>query len=94
MKINIQTPGIKARSELVELVNLKVARLGQLSDRILEAKVLLKTDKSATRDNKVCEITLVIPGNDLFVKRQSETFEQAVLSAVSTSKEQIASWKR
>ena len=25
MKINIQTPGIKARSELVELVNLKVA---------------------------------------------------------------------
>ncbi len=94
MKINIQTPGIKARPELVELVNLKVAKLGQLSDRILEARVLLKTDKSATRDNKVCEITLVIPGNDLFAKRQSETFEKALLSAVSTSKEQIASWKR
>ena len=66
MKIDIQTPGIKARQELLDLITEKVSKLEHLSDRILEARVLLKTEKSDIRDNKICEIRLVIPGNDLF----------------------------
>ena len=93
MKINIQTPGFKARKELLELIDEKVGKLSHLSDRILEAHVLIKSDKSDTRDNKVCEISLVIPGNDLFAKRQAQTFERAVHDAVITSKRQITNWK-
>ena len=92
MKINIQTPGFKARPELLELIDEKVGKLSRLSDRILEVNVLVKTDKSDTRENKVCEITLVIPGNDLFAKAQSQTFEQAVHETVTMSKRQITDW--
>ena len=93
MKINIQTPGFKARKELLELISGKVRKLSHLSDRILEARVLIKADKSDTRDNKVCEISLVIPGNDLFAKCRAQTFERAVHDAVLTSKRQIMNWK-
>ena len=93
MKITIQTPGFKARRELLDLINEKVGKLSHLSDRILEARVLIKADKSDTRNNKVCEISLVIPGNDLFAKIQSQTFERAVHDAVSACKRQIVNWK-
>ena len=48
MKITIQTPGFKARRELLDLINEKVGKLSHLSDRILEARVLIKADKSDT----------------------------------------------
>ena len=93
MKIDIQTPGIKARQELLDLITEKVSKLEHLSDRILEARVLLKTEKSDIRDNKICEIRLVIPGNDLFASSQAESFEHAVQDSVNKSKRQVGDWK-
>lgn len=93
MKIVIQTPGFKAQPKLLKHVKNNVEKLAVLSDRILEAQVCLTITKSSTQENKVCEIKLVIPGNDLFASKQTETFEQSVTEAYAALRHQIEKWK-
>jgi ribosomal subunit interface protein len=93
MKTIIQTPDFNANRELLKFVHEKVSKLGRLSDRILESHVRLKLDKSDTQDNKICEIRMIIPGNDLFAFRQCKTFEEATTKVVSALTRQVGSWK-
>lgn len=93
MKITIQTPDFKARRELTDYVTENVLKLSVLADRSLEVRVVLKLDKSDSKDNKVCELKVVIPGNDLFAEKQSDKFEDAVLKCIEAVKPQISRWK-
>lgn len=94
MKTVIKTPDFKARPELLKFVHEKTGKLRELSDRILECEVRLKLDKSGKQDNKVCEIHLAIPGNDLFASRQCKTFEEATSKVVTALKRQVENWKK
>jgi putative sigma-54 modulation protein len=93
MKTIIQTPDFKATQELLDFVETKIQKLDQFSDRIVEGRVVLKLDKSSTRDNKHCEIRIVIPGQDLFVERKSHSFEAAAADAIDAARQQIVKWK-
>lgn len=94
MKIVIQTPNVAAGDNLLAFVREKVSKLEGISDRLLETRVFLKVNKSDIRENKVCEIRGVIPGNDLFAERQAASFEEATLKAVEALKRQITDWKK
>lgn len=93
MKINIQSLSFHASDKLTDFTLDKVTKLRQYTDRIIEAEVVLKTEKSKTRDNKFCEIRLSIPGNDLFASRRQPTFEEAVLKTVEALKHQLVIWR-
>lgn len=93
MKINIQSLSFQANDKLVDFTTDKVEKLDQFSDRIIDAGVVLKIDRSDSRSNKICEIKLAIPGNDLYVSKQCESFEEAVLRATDALKQQLISWK-
>ena|SRR3990172_442845 len=89
MNIIIQSPHFKANEKLEAFVWDKVNRLSHFNPRIIGGEVCLKLDKSDTHENKVCEIKLAIPGKDLFVKRQSHTFEEATNEAVDALQQQL-----
>ena len=55
MNIKIQTIHFTANQNLTDFVTEKVGSLFRYSDEILAGEVSLKLDKSATRENKVCE---------------------------------------
>jgi putative sigma-54 modulation protein len=93
MKINIQTIDFNPRQDLLDLVDEKVGKLGRFSDRIIECKVLLRVEKSDKRDNKITELRAVIPGNDIFVKKQYESFEEGIQKATEALERQIKEWK-
>jgi len=94
MKIKIQTHDFTVRKELTDFVRANIAdKLSQYGERIIECEVMLKLDKSDSRQNKVCELKLVIPGNDLFASKQSESFEDAVLKSVEALRQKINRWK-
>ena len=93
MKITIQTPGIKARKNLSELIDLKMQKLGSMNERLIEAKVCLKLSKSDTTENKICEITIGVPGNELFVEKRAHTFPEAVRKAYEGMRRQVNDWK-
>lgn len=93
MKISIQTPDFRASEKLTGFVTESVQRLSGLTDRILEVQVLLKTEKSDTQKNRICELKLAIPGNDIFASRQSETFEGAVSETIKAAQQQVRRWR-
>jgi len=93
MKINIQSLHFTPHAELNNFVLDKVTKLEKFDHNILSGDVCLKLEKSSTTDNKVCEIKLEIPGNDLFAKKQSKTFEEATVLAVDALQHQIEKLK-
>jgi putative sigma-54 modulation protein len=93
MKINIQSINCTPRQDLLDLINEKIGKLEHFSDRIIESKVVLRVEKSENRENKVIEVRLGIPGNDLFVKKNCESFEEGVQKSYDVLQREIKEWK-
>lgn len=93
MKINLQTLHFKASDELVNFVEDKVSKLARFDDSIISAEVVLTEDGNGV-NNKVCDVRLVVPGNDDFVKRAAISFEEAIASCVETLKKILTEKKR
>jgi ribosomal subunit interface protein len=89
MNIKIKTLGFTAKQELTEFVHEKVGKLSQFYDKIISSEVCLCAEKSDTKENKLCDIRLIIPGNDLLASAQCKTFEEAVAQAVDVLVKQI-----
>lgn len=84
MKINLQSLKFTAKNHLKEFVEEKVAKLDRFYDRIIAAEVTLTLEDEKLVDNKACDIKLLIPGNDVLVKRNAASFEEAILTCVET----------
>jgi ribosome-associated translation inhibitor RaiA len=82
MKINLQALKFKAKEELVNFVDEKVGKLSKFDDKIISADVTLTADTANIPENKICEIRLIVPGNDDFVKKNATTFEEAISTSV------------
>jgi len=89
MKVNIQSLHFNADRKLVDFINEKISKLDHYNDSIRGADVILKLDKSSDAENKVAEIIMRLGGNDLFSKRQSKTFEEAVDGCVEALTTQV-----
>lgn len=93
MKINIQSLHFDADKKLLDFIEGKLQKLAGQYDKIIESEVTLKLDKSATNENKIAEIRLHVPGNDLYASRQCKTFEEATDLAVDALKSQLVKHK-
>lgn len=93
MTINIQSVHFDADQKLISFTEEKVMKLETFFDKIQVTDITLRLDKSSTSDNKIAEIKVHIPGNDLFAKRQCKTFEEAIDSAVQALKAQTKKHK-
>lgn len=92
MKWDIQTVGFNADSSLTDYTKEKVSGLQKYMDGIVGAEVYLKLDNSDTA-NKLAEIKLNIPGNDIYADSQAERFEGAINDACDKLKRQIRKLK-
>ncbi len=93
MDIKIQSVKFDADAKLLNFIENKINKLEQYYNNIIGAEVILRLDKSEASDNKVVDIKIFISGNDLFAKRQSKTFEEAVDSATEALKKQLVKVK-
>lgn len=90
--ITIQSTDFKPSRKLSAFVRKHLGKLESYSDRIIEIRVSLKLD-AVTESNKICEITVLVPGKDLFVSKKSDSFEEAVTLSVDALKHQLEHWK-
>jgi putative sigma-54 modulation protein len=88
MDIKIHSVRFDADAKLVDFIKSKVSKLIQFNDDIIAAEVYLRLDNSQDMENKITEIKLDIPGNSLFAKKQSKTFEEATDLAVEALRKQ------
>ncbi|TNF25116.1 MAG: ribosome-associated translation inhibitor RaiA [Bacteroidetes bacterium] len=89
MKVKIQSIHFDADVKLLNFIENKVGKLNTYSNAIIDSEVFLRLDKSSSHENKIAEIKLLVPGNDLFAKRQCKTFEEATDLAVEALRRQL-----
>ena len=93
MNIKIHSIHFDADKKLEDFIESKVNKLAQFYESILSAEVYLRLDKAQNTENKIAEIKLEIPKNNLFAKKQSNSFEAATDSVLEALKRQITKHK-
>ena len=78
MTVNIHNVHFDADAKLIEHVNKKISKLENHHDRIMKVDVFLKLDNVMHQiKDKVAEIRVKIPKNELFVKQSTKSFEES-----------------
>ena len=93
MKITVQSIHFTADKGLLEFIQKKVDKLETFYDHIISGEVYLKLENVEDEANKISEIKIMIPGNQLFAKEQCKTFEEATDLAVESLRKQIEKHK-
>ena len=93
MQINISSVHFKADQKLEDFITEKVNKLASTYEGIIGSDITLKLDNSSNSENKIMEIRLKVPGNDLFAKKQCKSFEEATDVALKALKKQLSRHK-
>jgi len=93
MKISINSVHFKADQKLEDFINEKVNKLASTYEEIIGGDITLRLDNSSSNDNKITEIRLKVPGNDLFAKKQCKSFEEATDVALKALRKQLSKHK-
>ncbi len=95
MKVNLKINSVHfdADKDLVTFIQERVDKLANHFDKIIDGEVILKVENSHDTENKVAEIKLLIPGSDIFAKKQCKSFEEATDTAVEALRRQLKKHK-
>jgi len=89
MKAFVQSVNFKADQSLIDFIEKKLSSLDKYYDKIVDAEVFLKVQHTSEKENKLVDIKINVPGNELVVKKQSKTFEEGATIAVDSLKRQL-----
>lgn len=89
MRVSVQSVNFNIDDDLVKYTEKKVAGIEKFHDQIIMVEVFLKVQSTSEKENKSIEMKVSLPGNDIVVKKQSNTFEKGVNNALDTLKTQL-----
>ncbi len=93
MDFKVNTVNFTADQKLVNFIHEKVKKLELMYDNIITSEIYLRLDKSQEQGNKVAEVKILLPGSELFARKQCKSFEEAADSAVDALKKQVERYK-
>ncbi|MCB0572707.1 MAG: ribosome-associated translation inhibitor RaiA [Phaeodactylibacter sp.] len=93
MRVHTEAVQFKADQKLIDYIDKKITKMDQYFDRIIEARVTLRLENSGQVRDKIAEVMLNVPGDSLFVKESSKTFEASVDNAITSLKRQLIKYK-
>jgi|LauGreDrversion2_2_1035103.scaffolds.fasta_scaffold27179_1 putative sigma-54 modulation protein len=82
MVTEVRAVQFKASNRLVDFTHKRLERINQVYQRAIHATVFFRIDNNHLSDNKIAEVTVHIPGEDLVVRKEAKTFEKALSLAV------------
>ena len=93
MEIKIQSIHFDATEKLQAFIEKKVAKLEKSFEDIQKVEVQLKVVKPATTQNKEASLSVIVPGNTLYVEKTSDTFEESIDLCVDSMRAQLQKFK-
>lgn len=93
MKVQIESLHFKADDKLVAYIEKKLNKLDKYFDKIIDGHVTLKLENSGKVRDKVIEVKLGVPGNDIFASETQKTFESAMDIVTDTLKRLVIKHK-
>jgi putative sigma-54 modulation protein len=94
MKITVQSIHFTADRKLLDFIQKKADKLDTFYDQIISGEVYLKLENVEDEANKITEIKLLLPGNQIFAKEKCKSFEEATDLAVESLRKQIEKHKQ
>ncbi|MDZ7845954.1 MAG: ribosome-associated translation inhibitor RaiA [Owenweeksia sp.] len=93
MNLRVQSVNFTADQSLINFIQDKLDKLGHFHSQIIDGEVFLKVDNNHSKQNKITEVKLLIPGHELVVKKQARSFEQATDQTAEVLKRQLRKHK-
>jgi len=94
MRLRMQSVHFDADIKLLEFIQNKADKLDTFYDRIIDGEVILRLNKDSDRkENKLVEIKINVPGEQLFAKDQAASFEAAADEAIEGLRKQLKKYK-
>ena len=93
MKLQMHSIRFDADHKLLSFIQKKADKLDRFFDRIIDGEVFMRLDKDDNMENKIIEIKLNIPKNQLFARERARTFEAASDLAIDALRKQIVKHK-
>lgn len=93
MDFKVNAVHFSADQKLLEYIHGKVKKLEMMADQIISSEVYLRIDKNSEHENKIAEVKILLPGNELFARKQCKSFEEAADGAVQALKKQVEKYK-
>lgn len=93
MDIKIHSIHFDADVKLLNFIESKLNKLLLFHDGIINAEVFLRLENVEGKENKITEVRLEIPGNPVFAKKQSSSFEESTDSVVEALRRQLLKHK-
>jgi len=93
MNVKINSVHFRVDKKLEDFIREKLQKMPNLFDGVFDSEVILKLENSENQENKIVEIRLMIRGYDLFAKKHSASFEQAIDLAVEALRKQLVRHK-
>ena len=93
MEIKIKSIHFDATEKLQAFINKKVEKLQKNNEDIKNVEVQLKVVKPATALNKEASIKVLLPGEEMFVEKTCDTFEEAIDQGMPALEKQLARYK-
>lgn len=89
MKVFTQSVNFTADKSLIDYVEKKIGGLEKFHDKIVDVEVFLKVQKTSEKENKITEVKINIPGDEIIVKKTNKTFEEGINIAIDSLKRSL-----
>lgn len=93
MKLHMQSVHFDADVKLTDFIQKKADKLETFYDRIIDGEVIMRLEPDEHKANKIIEIKLNIPGEQLFAEKKAASFEAATDEAVEALRRQLKKYK-
>lgn len=93
MVIRTEAVQFKADQKLLSFIEKKFQKLNLFFDKITTVNVFLKLENSGQVKDKVVEAVVNVPGETIFVKDISKTFEESIEKVGASLKRQLVKYK-
>ncbi len=91
MEIRVQSIKFDADRKLLDFIDKKLSKLSKFFDNIIRVDVTLSVEPD---HRKTVKVRLAIPGDDLIVDRNGNTFEDAVNDCADILKDMLIKTKQ
>ena len=85
MNINFQSVNYNADSKLIEFAEKRIRKISQFYLNIIDVFIYTKIENTSDRLNKLAELKICIPGDDVVVKKTAKSFEEAISLAADSA---------
>ena len=85
MNINFQSVNYNADSKLIEFAEKRIKKISQFYLNIIDVFIYTKIENASDRVNKLAELKICIPGDDVVVKKTAKSFEEAISLAADSA---------